>query len=47
MYTWTNKEENELWESQEVTYYHDIAMAAQKAMKADVLKAMQVFYAGK
>ena len=28
----------------DVTYYHDIAMVAQKAMKADVLKAMNVFY---
>ncbi len=41
------KAAKELLESQDVTFYHDIAMAAQKAMKADVLKAMQVFYAGK
>ena len=39
------KAAKELLESQDVTYYHDIAMAAQKAMKADVLKAMNVFYA--
>lgn len=41
------KAAKELLDSQDVTFYHDIAMAAQKAMKADVLKAMQVFYAGK
>ena len=41
------KATKELLNSQDVTFYHDIAMAAQKAMKADVLKAMQVFYAGK
>lgn len=39
------KAAKELLGSQDVTYYHDIAMAAQKAMKADVLKAMNVFYA--
>lgn len=39
------KEAKELLGAQDVTYYHDIAMAAQKAMKADVLKAMNVFYA--
>jgi len=35
----------ELLDTQEVTYFHEIAMAAQQAMKADVLKAMNVFYA--
>ena len=39
------KAAKELLDAQDVTYYHDIAMAAQKAMKADVLKAMNVFYA--
>ena len=39
------KAAKDLLGSQDVTYYHDIAMAAQKAMKADVLKAMNVFYA--
>lgn len=39
------KAAKELLGAQDVTYYHDIAMAAQKAMKADVLKAMNVFYA--
>ena len=39
------KAAKELLTAQDVTYYHDIAMAAQKAMKADVLKAMNVFYA--
>ena len=39
------KASKELLDAKEVTYYHDIAMAAQKAMKADVLKAMKVFYA--
>ncbi len=39
------KAAQELLDAQDVTYYHDIAMAAQKAMKADVLKAMNVFYA--
>ena len=39
------KAAKELLGSQDVTYYHDIAMAVQKAMKADVLKAMNVFYA--
>ncbi len=39
------KATRELLTAQDVTYYHDIAMAAQKAMKADVLKAMNVFYA--
>ena len=39
------KASKELLDTQEVTYFHEIAMAAQKAMKADVLKAMKVFYA--
>ena len=39
------KAAKELLDAEDVTYYHDIAMAAQKAMKADVLKAMNVFYA--
>jgi len=39
------KASKELLDTQEVTYFHEIAMAAQKAMKADVLKAMNVFYA--
>lgn len=34
----------DLLENEEVTFYHDIANAAQKAMKADVMKAMRVFY---
>ncbi len=41
------KAAKELLENQEITYYHDIAMAAQKAMKSDVRKAMEVFYAGR
>ena len=39
------KASKELLDTQEVTYFHEIAMAAQNAMKADVLKAMKVFYA--
>lgn len=39
------KAAKELLAAQDVTYYHDIAMAAQKSMKEDVLKAMNVFYA--
>jgi len=39
------KAAKELLDAEDVTYYHDIAVAAQKAMKADVLKAMNVFYA--
>ena len=35
----------ELLDLQDVTYFHDIALAAQKAMKEDVAKAMKVFYA--
>ena len=35
----------ELLDAQDVTYYHDIALAAQKAMKEDVRKAMNIFYA--
>ena len=34
----------DLLESQEVTFYHEIAEVAQKAMYADVMKAMRVFY---
>ena len=30
-------------EEQEVTFYHDLALAAQKAMEADAEKAMRVF----
>ena len=30
-------------ETEEVTFFHDLAMAAQKAMEADVEKAMRVF----
>lgn len=39
------KASKELLAAQDVTYFHDIALAAQKAMKEDVLKAMKVFYA--
>lgn len=39
------KASKELLEAQDVTYFHEIAMAAQIAMKEDVLKAMKVFYA--
>ena len=39
------KASKELLDTQEITYFHEIAMAAQKAMKADVLRAMNVFYA--
>lgn len=39
------KAAKDLLAAQDITYYHDIAMAAQKAMKEDVLKAMKVFYA--
>ena len=34
----------ELLTSGDVTFFHDVAMAAQKAMAADVDKAFQVFY---
>ena len=30
-------------ETEEVTFFHDLALAAQKAMEADVEKAMRVF----
>jgi hypothetical protein len=30
-------------EEQEVTFYHDLALAAQKAMEADAERAMRVF----
>lgn len=33
-----------LLDEEDVTFYHDIARAAQKAMKEDVAKAMKVFY---
>ncbi len=33
----------ELLEKQDVTFFHDLALAAQKAMDADVEKAMRVF----
>ena len=36
----------ELMEKEEVTFYHDLALAAEKAMEKDVEKAMKVF-AGK
>lgn len=39
------KASRELLESQEVIYFHEIAIAAQMAMKEDVVKAMKVFYA--
>lgn len=34
----------ELLDTQEVTFFHDIAYTAEKAMKEDVRKAMNVFY---
>ncbi len=33
-----------LLDTQEVTFFHDLAYAAQKAMKEDIQKAMDVFY---
>ena len=33
----------ELLQTQEVTFFHDLAMAAQNAMEADAEKAMRVF----
>jgi len=33
----------EMLEKEEVTFFHDLALAAQKAMEADVEKAMRVF----
>ena len=33
----------ELLESQDVTFFHDLALAAQKAMQADAEKAMRIF----
>lgn len=39
------KASKELLDTQDITYFHDIALAAQKAMKEDVAKAMKVFYA--
>ena len=38
------KAAKKLLDTQEVTFFHDIAEVAQKAMKADVRKAMEVFY---
>jgi fructose-bisphosphate aldolase class II len=38
------KAAKELLDTQDVTFYHDIADAAQKAMKADIKKAMKCFY---
>jgi hypothetical protein len=38
------KAAKKLLDDREVTFYHEIADAAQKAMKADVRKAMSVFY---
>lgn len=38
------KAAKEMLAREEVTFYHDIAMTAQKAMEADVAKAMDVFY---
>lgn len=33
----------ELLEKEDVTFFHDLALAAEKAMKADAEKAMKVF----
>jgi fructose-bisphosphate aldolase class II len=38
------KAAKELLETQDVTFFHDIADAARKAMTADVRRAMEVFY---
>lgn len=38
------KAAKELLDTQEVTFFHEIADAAQKAMRADVRRAMEVFY---
>lgn len=38
------KAAKELLETQEVTFFHDIADIAEKAMKEDVRRAMEVFY---
>lgn len=38
------KATKDLLAKEDVTFYHDIAITAQKAMKADVKKAMEVFY---
>ena len=32
-----------LLSTQDVTFYHDVALAAEQAMKADVEKAMRIF----
>ena len=37
------KAAKEMLAKEEVTFYHDVAMTAQKAMEADVAKAMNVF----
>ena len=33
----------ELLQKEDVTFFHDLALAAEKAMEADVEKAMRVF----
>lgn len=38
------KAAKELLDTQDITFYHDIAKVAQQAMKEDVMKAMKVFY---
>ena len=38
------KAAKELLDTQEVTFFHDIALAAKKAMEEDVRRAMSVFY---
>ena len=37
------KYKKELLEKQDVTFFHDLAMAAQNAMEADAEKAMRIF----
>lgn len=41
------KAAKELLDTQEVTFYHDIAIVSQKAMAEDVRRAMSVFYGKK
>ena len=36
----------DLLEKQDVTYFHDLALAAEKAMEANAESAMRIFYAG-
>ena len=36
----------DLLEKQNVTYFHDLALAAEKAMEANAESAMRIFYAG-